>query len=117
MKTKINGFEVEGTVSEIRELLSIKNVETNNAPKEKRVYVKSGLYAKVNNNRYSLQRTTNRWSAKEDDLLLHFAPIKSPTQIKNILSRELGVKRTSKSIYSRLWEYKKGFIVNNKRVK
>lgn len=86
MKTRINGYELEGTVSEIREILQI-HTETKKNVMRKQLNEKR-------NNKFS------SWT-KEDDALLCAAYAKRKRGFIKKLSREL--KRTAGAINTRAY--------------
>jgi hypothetical protein len=105
MKTRINGFEVEGTVDEIRALIElkkeVKSEECVSEPvekkKEKKHYKKEKIIVLDNLPKITGKRKQKWWTAKEKAFLDKARHQLKPKRLAALL------KRTEQSVRCQIW--------------
>lgn len=90
MKLKINGYDVECSPAEFRELVGVPLV------------VKTKEKKKVSSKKVS----TVGWTDAQDNFIIKNKKVYPRKKLARMLNKEFGCKRTSQAVSTRLWDLK-----------
>lgn len=106
MKVKVNGFDVECSPSEFRELVGIKEKEFGKPLEagKKKVDGRLNNGKHFKKRKYERVRKLVRWDDSQDGFLVANAGVYPRKKLARMFNKEFGTGRTVHAISTRLWE-------------